>query len=126
MLRARQRLAANVFENNIAADNSKDTLYTGRSTVRQDVLQPRQFRRTPRWIAIAGDDQMRVFFDGRQAGTVRYFERQPGSEKRLVLLLKFLFRLPQAFGQMHESFFKFAAKNRGDSSVRRYSTFMGA
>src|SRR5712664_201008 len=119
MLRAGSRLAANVFENNIAADDSKDTfVYRHDRTVPAKVFAaPAGLRRTHDAIAIARHDQMRIFFNGRQAGTVRYFERQPGKrDKRLGLPGRFLFSAGcQAFGQMHESFFKFAAKDRGDS-----------
>src|SRR5882724_8838954 len=72
MLRTGSRLTANVLENNIATDDSKSTFVHryNRAVPAKMFAAPAGFGRTHDAIAIARNNQMRVFLDRRHARTV--------------------------------------------------------
>ena len=75
-----------------------------------------RFRRANNAEAIPGDDEMRVFLHRGHSGSIGDFELQPGhGNHRLRGLHNCRSIRAEPLGQMHESFFEFAAENRGDS-----------
>jgi hypothetical protein len=118
VLRAGGHLAANVFEHHLAADDSKHALVNrhDRAVAAKMLAAAARFRRANDAKAISGNNEVRVLLHRRHSGSIRHLELQPGQGNHgLRRLRDHLSIRGKAFRELHESFFEFAAENRGNA-----------
>jgi len=76
----------------------------------------------------AGDDEMRVFFHGRQGGAVGNFEGEALERDERLGLRRFGAEsvVLQTFGEMGEALFEFTPENRGDAEAAQIASVHGS